>query len=127
MKLLDTVVFVNALNPEDRHHKTATAHLKSLRSSQDVYVPTSTLTELDITLRSNDYTRSEIFETWQALAPLIGGKLIATTPTAHQAAAMLRLGGMQYFDSLVTALAQERRAIVITRDPEIAKRVETQW
>jgi predicted nucleic acid-binding protein len=127
MKLLDTVVFVAALNPDERHHRTATAHLKSLRSVQDVYVPTSTLTELDITLRNNGYTRNEIFETWQALAPLIGGKLIATSPTAHQIAAMLRLGGMHYFDSLITALAQERRAIVITRDPEITKRVETQW
>jgi len=127
MKLLDTVVFVNALNPDERHRRTAAAHLKSLRSVQDVYVPTSTLTELDITLRNNGYTRNEIFETWQALAPLVGGKLIATTPTAHQTAAMLRLGGMQYFDSLITALAQERKAIVITRDAEIAKRVETQW
>jgi hypothetical protein len=70
-------------------------------------------------------SRSEVFEIWQALAPLIGGKLIATTPTAHQTAAMLRLGGMHYFDSLITSLAQERKAIVITRDPEIAKRVET--
>lgn len=127
MKLLDTVVFVNALNPDEHSHRTALAHLRSLRSGQDVYVPTSTLTELDITLRNNGYTRSEIFETWQALAPLIGQKLIATTPTVHQMAAMLRLGGMTYFDSLITALAQERKAVVITRDPEITKRVKTEW
>jgi len=127
MKFLDTVVFVSALNPDERYHRTAIAHLKSLRTDQDVYVPTSTLTELDITLRINGYTRSEIFETWQALAPMIGRKLTATTPTAHQMASMLRLGGMQYFDSLITALAQERKAVVITRDPEITKRLETEW
>ena len=127
MKLLDTVVFVSALNPDDRHHKTAIAHLKSLRTEQEVFVPTSTLTEFDIALRNNGYTRSEIFETWQALAPMIGRKLTPTTPTAHQMAAMLRLGGMQYFDSLITALAQEMKAIVITRDTEIIKRVETAW
>jgi predicted nucleic acid-binding protein len=127
MKLLDTMVFVSALNPDERHHRTASAHLKSLRSAQDVYVPTSTLTELDIAMRNNGYTRSEIYETWQALAPMIGRKLMATTPTAHQMAAMLRLGGMQYFDSLITALALERKAIVITRDPEITKRVKTEW
>jgi len=127
MKLLDTVVFVSALNPDERHHKTAITHLKSLRTDQDVFVPTSTLTEFDIALRNNGYTRSEIFETWQALAPMIGRKLTPTTPTAHQMAAMLRLGGMQYFDSLITALAQEMKAIVITRDPEIVKRVETKW
>jgi len=127
MKLLDTVVFVSALNPDERQHRTAVSHLRSLRSGQDVNVSTSTLTELDIVLRNNGYTRNEIFETWQALAPLIEGKLVATTPTAHQMAAMLRLGGMTYFDSLITALAQERKAVVITRDPEVAKRVETEW
>ena len=57
------MVFVGALNPDERHHKTAVAHLKSLRSDQDVYVPTSTLTELDIAMRNNGYTRSEIYET----------------------------------------------------------------
>ena len=127
MKLLDTMVFVSALNPDERHHKTAMAHLRSLGSGQDVYVSTSTLTELDIVLQKNGYTRNEIFETWQALAPLIGRKLIATTPTAHQMAAMLRLGGMTYFDSLITALAQERKAVVITRDLEVTKRVQTEW
>jgi predicted nucleic acid-binding protein len=127
MKLLDTMVFVSALNPDERHHRTATAHLKSLRSNQDVHVPTSTLTELDIAMRNNGYTRSEIYETWQALAPMIGRKLLTTTPTTHQTAAMLRLGGMQYFDSLITALALERKAIVVTRDPEITKRVKTEW
>jgi len=127
MKLLDTVVFVSALDPDDRHYKTAMSHLKSVRSSQEVYVPTSTLTELDIVLRNNGYSRNEIFETWQALSPLIGGRLTATTPTAHQMAAMLRLGGMAYFDSLITALALEKKAIVITRDLEISKRVETEW
>jgi len=127
MKLLDTVVFVNALNPGASHHKTAMSHVRSLRAGQDVYVPTSTLTELDLVLRNSGYTRNEIFETWQALAPLIGRNLAVTTPTAHQIAAMLRLGGLAYFDSLITALALERKAAVITRDPEISKRVETQW
>jgi predicted nucleic acid-binding protein len=127
MKLLDTMVFVSALDPVDRQHATAMSHMKSLRAGQDTYVPTSTLTELDFVLRINGYSRNEMFETWEALAPFVGGKLTATTPTAHQEAAMLRLGGMMYFDSLITALALERNAIVVTRDVEISKRVKTEW
>jgi predicted nucleic acid-binding protein len=127
MKLLDTMVFVSALNPRDSHHKAAMSHLRSIRSNRDVFVPTSTLTELDLVLRNNGYTRNEMFETWQALSPLIGGKVMATTPTAHQNSAMLRLGGMTYFDSLIVALAQERRAVVISKDPEVTKRVDTEW
>jgi predicted nucleic acid-binding protein len=34
---------------------------------------------------------------------------------------------MTYFDSLIVALAQEMEATVITKDLEIAKRVETEW
>jgi hypothetical protein len=41
-------------------------------------------------------------------------------------AAMLRLGGMAYFDSLITGLAQERKAVVITRDLKVTKRVQTE-
>jgi len=127
MKLLDTVVFVSSLNPAANNHKTAISHMMSLRSSRDIFVPSSTLTELDLVLRNNGYTRSEIFETWQALGPLIGQKLAATTPTAHQMAAMLRLKGLAYFDSLITALALEKNAIVITKDTAMAKHVQTEW
>ncbi len=127
MKLLDTMVIVSALNPRDSYNKTAMSHIKSLRSAQDVYVPSSVLIELDLVLRNSGYFRNEILETWGALAPLIGRKVAGTTPATHETAATLRTGGMTYFDSLITALALERKAVVVTRNVEISKRVETEW
>ncbi len=39
----------------------------------------------------------------------------------------MRAKGLTYFDSLLTALAEEINATVITRDDEISKYVDTEW
>ncbi len=127
MKLLDTMVIVSALNPTNRHHKNALSHLRSLQSDQAVFAPTSTLTEFDLVLRNSGYTESEVEDTWRALVPLVGRKVLGTTPTAHMIAAKLRVGGLSYFDSLIAALAKETESVVVTRDVEISKRVQTEW
>ena len=127
MKLLDTMVFVSALNPFDKYHKQGMDYLRALRSAGDLHVPTSTLLEFDLVMRNSRYTENEILETWTALAPAIGARSIATTPTAHITASQLRSKGLSYFDSLITAFAKETDAIVITRDHEIAKYVGTAW
>lgn len=127
MKLLDTMVFVSAVNPDDKHHKVGMTHLNSVRSQEKVYVPTSTLTEFDLVLRNRGYDEAEVGETWTALAPLIGDKIAALTPSAHLGAAEMRSRGLSYFDSLIAALAKEIRAIVVTRDSEIARHVSIEW
>jgi predicted nucleic acid-binding protein len=78
-------------------------------------------------LRNSGYTEDEISETWAALAPIVGSKFLATTPTSHLTAARIRIEGLTYFDSLIAALAKEMQAVVVTKDAEIAKHVETQW
>ena len=127
MRLLDTIVIVSALNPDDRYHKDALSHLRSLKADQDVYAPTSTLTEFDLVLRNRGYTESEIEGTWKALVPLIGRKTMATTPSAHLIATNLRADGLSYFDSLIAALARETKSVVVTKDLEISKHVQTEW
>ena len=127
MKLLDTIVLVSAMNPVHKYHKNGMAHLRALHTDADVHVPTSTLIEFDLVMRNSRYAETDVAETWTALAPLVGRKLLATTPTAHMAAAEMRSKGLTYFDSLITALAKEIRAVVITRDAEITKHVDTEW
>ena len=127
MKLLDTMVLVSAVNPDDKYHKTGMTHVDSLRSPAEVYVPTSTLTEFDLVLRNRGYDETEVIETWAALAPLIGDKTTAVTPSAHLSAAEIRREGLSYFDSLIAALAKEIGAIVVTRDPQIARHLSTEW
>lgn len=127
MKLLDTMVLVSAMNPINKHHKTGMTYLKELRTSDSIRVPTSTIVEFDLVMRNNGYTEREISDTWNALTSFIEQKLTATTISAHAAASGLRANGLTYFDSLLTALAQEMNAKVLTRDEEISKYVETEW
>jgi len=127
VKLLDTIVLVSAMNPADKYHRTGIYYLTTLQSADETYVPTSTLTEFDLVMRNSAYTESEIAETWTALTPLLGKRVVPTTPSAHLTAAEMRVKGLTYFDSLIAALAQETGAVVITRDTAIAKHVETEW
>ena len=127
MKLLDTMVLVSAVNPDDKYHNAGMEHLNSLRSPEEVYVPTSTLTEFDLVLRNRGYDETEVRETWAALAPLIGDKITAVTPSAHLSAAEMRSRGLSYFDSLIAALAKQIGAIVVTRDSQIARHTRTEW
>ncbi len=127
MKLLDTVILVAAMNPADKHHKIGIARLRDLRSEKGIFVPSSTLTEFDLVMRNRGYEEHEVSETWRALVPFIGGKVLATTPSAHLLAAEVRRSGLTYFDSLITALAKELGASVLTNDAEISKQVGTEW
>lgn len=127
MKLLDTMVLVSAMNPADKHHKNGMSHLRALQSNEKMLVPTSTLIEFDLVLRNSGYTETEIAETWTALAPLVGQKVLRTTPSTHLAAAEMRSERLTYFDSLIAALAKESQAVVVTRDIGISKHVATEW
>ena len=127
MKLFDTIVLVSAMNPANRHHKAGMSYLTTLQSAEETYVATSTLTEFDLVMRNSEYTESEIAETWTALEPLLGNMVAPTTPSAHLTATGMRVKGLTYFDSLIVAHAKETKAVVITRDAEIAKHVKTEW
>lgn len=127
MKLLDTMVLVSAMNPGSKYHKTGMTYLRGLRAYEATHIPTSTLIEFDLVMRNNGYTESEIADTWTALAPFVERKFVATTPSAHLAATGMRVKGLTYFDSLITALAKEMSATVITRDEEISKHVRIEW
>lgn len=127
MKLLDTIILVSAMNPANRYHRTGMSYLRMLQSTEETYVPTSTLTEFDLVMRNSEYTESEIAETWTALAPFLGHKVAPATPSAHLIAAEMRIKGLTYFDSLIVALAKETEAVVITTDAQIARHVETEW
>ena len=121
------MVLVSAMNPINKYHKTGMTYLQALRTSEPTRVPTSTLIEFDLVMRNNKYTEGEIADTWAALAPLVELNFVATTLAAHLVAAGMRVKGLTYFDSLITALAKEMNAIVITRDDVISKYVDTEW
>lgn len=128
MRLVDTIVIVGALNIRDRHHKKASKYLDMLAMDNDLVIPLSTLMEFDLLMKARDYTDDERRSSWIELAPKISTqKILCETASTFVRAAELQREGMGYFDSLITALAQELNSSVITDDKDIAKHVETEW
>lgn len=128
MRLLDTIVIVGALNARDRYHGKASKYLEMLAMDNDVLVPLSTLMEFDLLMKARDYTDEERRSTWVELASKISSqKILVHTTSTFVRASELQKEGMGYFDSLITALAQELNSSVVTYDKQIARHVETEW
>lgn len=128
MRVLDTIVIVGALNVRDSHHRKASKYLDMLAMDNDVFMPLSTLIEFDLLMKARDYTDDERRSSWIELAPKISSqKITGQTASTFVRASELQNEGMGYFDSLITALAQEFNSSVITDDKDIAIHVETEW
>lgn len=128
MRVLDTIVIVGALNVRDSHHRKASKYLDMLAMDNDVFMPLSTLIEFDLLMKARDYTDDERRSSWIELAPKISSqKIIGQTASTFVRASELQNEGMGYFDSLITALAQDLNSSVITDDKDIAIHVETEW
>ena len=128
MRLLDTIIIVGALNVRDRHHKKASKYLDVLAMDNDLVIPLSTLMEFDLLMKARDYTDDEKRSSWIEMASKISPqKILGHTATTFVRASELQKEGMGYFDSLITALAQELNSSVITDDKDIAEHVQTEW
>ncbi len=71
MKLLDTVVIVGALNPDDKRYKRATAYLDALTEDATSFIPLSTLIEFDLLMKARKYADAERRTTWLEISPRI--------------------------------------------------------
>lgn len=116
MRIIDTVVLVSSNDPTHRLHSRARLHLLSLRSSNDVFVPTIVLTEYNVVLKSRGFSpsdRERIFRNLQLVIPY--QKVVPCTPSIHARAVQFEgFGG--WFDSVVAATAFEYYATVISTD-----------
>ncbi len=128
MKLIDTVVLMGFLNPKDSLHGRAVAHLRRVHSDDEVFVPATSLFEADLVMKLRGYTDVERLTSWEALEGEIPTeKVVRCSASSIGQAAVLQEEGMDYFDSLICALAAETGSAVVTTDKEIGNTVETEW
>jgi len=128
LRLLDTVVLAGALNPADRYHTRAEAHLEGLSREPQLFIPAVVLIEFDLLMKARGYSPSERHETWFELTPKIPTeKILSPTTVSAASAALLEQDGLAYFDALVAAQAQELDAEVVTTDQAMARHVSTIW
>ncbi len=127
-KLIDTVVIVGSLNPASKIHGKCLLQLNKINSDDDIFVPSVALLETDLVMKGRGYSYKERKTSWRALRHKIqSSKIVPNSVPSIYVATSLQEKGLDYFDSLITSLALERRAEVITTDRAIAKVVKTAW
>ncbi|MEM0118669.1 MAG: PIN domain-containing protein [Conexivisphaerales archaeon] len=128
MKLIDTVVLIGYLNPRDREHKRSLYHLDRVASEGEMMVPVTSLIEADLVMKARGYSDAEREISWRALESMIPlDKVVCNSVSSIRSAVELQRMGMDYFDSLISALAQESGSSVITTDASIKDVVQTTW
>ncbi|MDG6988649.1 MAG: PIN domain-containing protein [Nitrososphaerota archaeon] len=128
MKLVDTVALIGYLNPRDRAHKRSVHHMERLTSDDEVLVPVTSLVEADLVMKVRGYNDLERETSWAALESAVPGtKVVSNSVSSVRSAVELQKMGMDYFDSLIAALARESGSRVITTDASIEDVVQTEW
>ena len=128
MQLIDTVVIVGAINETDRFHKKSLDHLAKLESAEDIFVPSPTLIEVMLELKSSGFSNQELTAVFEDLAAVIPkDRILSQSVTSMALAIGYYRTGPSFFDSLIYAMAKELDATIITTDKEIASRVRVTW
>lgn len=112
---------------KDMEHERPVQHLDRARSDAD-YFPATSLIEADQAMKVRGYTDSEREVSLEALEGAVpADKVIPNTASSVLSAVRLQGTGMDYFVSLIAALAEESGTRVITTDRSIGGAVETDW
>ena len=128
MKLIDTVVLVACINPNDKLHIQARKHLNAVAIDKQTFIPAPALIEFELELKSHGFNEEERVTVFEDLVPLVPkNKVVSQSVKSMAEALTLYLSGMSYFDSLITSMAKESGATVVTTDKAIAKVVKTAW
>ncbi|MGI0081537.1 MAG: type II toxin-antitoxin system VapC family toxin [Nitrososphaerales archaeon] len=128
MKLIDTVAIIGFLNPKDRLHARSAEHIRGVSTQDDFFVPVTSLVEADLLMRISGYTDSEREISWRAIESEIPtDKVVPNSASSIHQAVDLQKDGLDYFDSLVAALAKETGSTVITTDKRIGDIVQVVW
>jgi len=125
VKILDTVALVSYIEPNDPFHEDGKKHVRSVTTTDEVFVPSVALLELDIILKSRGFSydeRKRIFELLSA--PIPSEKVLRlTTSILKRAVELDRVASWRrhYFDVLIASLAREYAADVVTTDIRMSK------
>jgi predicted nucleic acid-binding protein len=132
MRILDTVALVSFIEQEHPLHARSEEHIKQITTTEEVYVPSVTLQELDLVMKGRGFTfeeRQQIFAELLKVIPV--EKVLRSSPSLHRKAAefdKIATWNTHYFDVLVAAFAFEYKAEIITTDTKIGSLgVTTTW
>jgi predicted nucleic acid-binding protein len=129
MKLLDTMVLVAATNPKNEAHDKALQYLNFLGNrAGDTFLPMVVLIEFDLVMKGRKYTDGQRRAVFSWLSYFVSeNKIISNSSSSLEIAIDLQERGLSYFDSMISALAIEKNATVLTSDKMISQVAGTNW
>ncbi len=132
MKVFDTVVLVSYTDKSNTLHARAEAHVTSLTSRSDGFVPSVVLHEYDTVLKNRSVSFEDREKLFDLLSSVIPRRKIlrSTTTQLKRAAGLDKTASWQshYFDVMIASCALENSATLITTDTEIPKLgVKVEW
>lgn len=128
LQLADTIVLVGSINSQSEHHAEAKKYLDLVGKDQTTFVPLVNLIEFDLVMKGRNYTYNQRKDAFDWLSSFIPEtKIITNSATSLKTAVELEESGLGYFDSLVSSIAMEKEAVVLTTDQMISKIVKTKW
>jgi len=127
MRLLDTMVLIASLDTEHPLHKRAIHHLRRA-SSEDVYVPSAAVLEMDLELKSHRFSSEERREASTSLLGYVGMEKVLPLSFEVMAEAIELESVSGYFDALIGSTARLHGAIVVSKDTAFTEMgVKIEW
>jgi predicted nucleic-acid-binding protein len=126
LQIVDTVVLLAFLDKDDPRFEKANAHVQGISLGQDILVPSATMLELDLELKTHDMNDEARVDIHSRLARLIPqSRVLPLTPAVLARTADLAKGAKwrgSYFDTMIAATGLEYGAdSAITTDRKFAK------
>ena len=120
MRMVDTVVLIGYINPLDSRNAKATQYMNDILQEDDLLVPSASLMELDLELKTHAVSNKDRITVFSNLAKIIpSNKILLLTPEIFEHA--VRLAGKAkwrgvYFDTLIasTAIAYGIKEVITT-------------
>jgi predicted nucleic acid-binding protein len=128
LQILDTIVLVGSMNTQSEYHSKASKHLNLVNEDAETFVPLTTLIEFDLVMKGRNYTFNQRKNAFDWLTNFVSEtKIVPSSVGSLKIAVGLGETGMGYFDALISAIAIEKDATVLTPDEEICKVAKIKW
>ena len=131
-RILDTVVLVAFVEPKHLLHQVGKKYIEALTTEPDVFLPSTSLIELDLVFKSEELNfrqRKEIFGLLSQVIP--DQKILPLTSPVMETAILLDNQAKwtsHYFDVIIAAYALHYSAKILTTDKMIpALGVNVEW
>ncbi len=133
MPVIDTIVLFSAANTEHKWHLIGKTALKLVNTNDNWWIPSFTLVEFDLVLKSRGFSNEERMEKYSLLIhdfPNILNKSYPITPLVlHETSRLEEVYELDYFDAGIAATSLAVDGKITTNDRQLKRvtEIESLW